>query len=392
MTVESAAKRPPHAIVVGASQAGLMTALLLSRAGTTVTLIERSDDASRRGAVLSVGDNFLERVTGRTDLGEDFLAHGIQMWGVVHSALMRLAVEDPGIAIVHETYVSELGQDDEGVWAISSKGRKFTGDFLVGADGYRSVVRKVVAPDKPDAAYAGYVLWLGMVDEETLAPRSEWPKYGAENVDHLGGREGYFFLGWALPGHDGTLEPGKRQLGWAWYDATRNDLFRDLGCLNGDVVRRSLAREEIPREPLNELVDEAERWPTIWRDAVRDSIKRGEVLAAPVAEYLPERLRSGRIVLVGDAAHVPTPKTGNGFPASLQDGEALAEAIREVVAGRSSIESALEAYEQVRLTPVRELVASGQAWSREFSARVQQNPETVNMVFEPALDAEAVNA
>ncbi|WP_442853138.1 FAD-dependent monooxygenase [Arthrobacter sp. 9MFCol3.1] len=41
-----------------------------------------------------------------------------------------------------------------------------------------------------------------------------------------------------------------------------------------------------------------------------------------MAEYVPARLARGRVAIVGDAAHVPTPMAGSGFPESLCDAEA----------------------------------------------------------------------
>ena len=45
------------------------------------------------------------------------------------------------------------------------------------------------------------------------------------------------------------------------------------------------------------------------------SINRVDFVGAPIA-YVPDRLVNGRMVLVGDAAHVPTPMTGRGFGSS----------------------------------------------------------------------------
>src|ERR687893_3220206 len=90
------------------------------------------------------------------------------------------------------------------------------------------------------------------------------------------------------------------------------------------------ARRDIPEETYAELATEARRrWPTPWQDAIADSIARRAVTASPISEYLPDRLVAGRLVLVGDAAHVPTPMTGRGFAASLADGQALAGAVAQ---------------------------------------------------------------
>ncbi|WP_442852616.1 FAD-dependent monooxygenase [Arthrobacter sp. 131MFCol6.1] len=49
-----------------------------------------------------------------------------------------------------------------------------------------------------------------------------------------------------------------------------------------------------------------------------DSIERRAVIGTPIAEYVPARLARGRVAIVGDAAHVPTPMTGSGFAESGQ--------------------------------------------------------------------------
>ena len=142
------------------------------------------------------------------------------------------------------------------------------------------------------------------------------------------------------------------------------------GCVIDGVARHSLALGRVPPATLRELAADARAlWPAPWRDAILDSIGRGAVTGTPITEYVPDRLVDGRLVLVGDAAHVPTPMTGIGFGASLADAEALAECL---AAGRHgtravSLADALRAYERQRLGPVRRLVQSGQQFSRGFA-------------------------
>jgi 2-polyprenyl-6-methoxyphenol hydroxylase-like FAD-dependent oxidoreductase len=106
--------------------------------------------------------------------------------------------------------------------------------------------------------------------------------------------------------------------------------------------------------------------PSPWREAVLETIQRRRVIGTPIAEYVPEQIVRQRVALVGDAAHVPTPMTGIGFAASLDDAEALADALTTTRAG-ASVVGALQMYEQRRLDPARRLVRSGQLFSRSFS-------------------------
>jgi 2-polyprenyl-6-methoxyphenol hydroxylase-like FAD-dependent oxidoreductase len=132
------------------------------------------------------------------------------------------------------------------------------------------------------------------------------------------------------------------------------------------VVRHSLMPAGIPARTYDELEQHARRrFPSPWREAILDSISRRAVIGTPIAEYVPVRLAAGRLVLVGDAAHVPTPMTGSGFSESLYDAEALASALSAQGEG-GDIEAALANYEVDRLGPARSLVLSGQSFSRSF--------------------------
>ena len=163
--------------------------------------------------------------------------------------------------------------------------------------------------------------------------------------------------------------PGSRQLGWGWFDAGRYELLRTTGCVVGDVVHHSLTSADIPGATLRRLAAEAEDlWPDLWRDAVLDCVDRHAVIGTPIAEYVPDRLVNGRLALVGDAAHVPTPMTGSGFSASLDDAEAVAASIAAGVRG-AAVARGLRTYENKRLGSVRTTVQSGQQFSRAFAGQ-----------------------
>jgi FAD binding domain-containing protein len=117
------------AIVVGASLAGLMSALALSRIGLDVTVLERASRKRRSGAALPVSDGLLERLTGRrAHRRGSAIPSGAQAWADVHAALSSAA----------------------------------------------SVVRRHVLPEAPDATFSGYLIWLGLIDEKEILSRP-WP-------------------------------------------------------------------------------------------------------------------------------------------------------------------------------------------------------------------------
>ena len=361
-------ERQGTTVIVGASLSGLMTALALSRAGVEVTMLERVDEFPRSGASLgSVHEALLERITGRKRSDEDATAYGpssapVQTWTAVHRRLRAAVDADSHIELRHGTSVQSVGQDAHAAWATTADRKVFRGDVLIGADGHRSVVRRSVSPDKPDATFAGYVLWIGLADESAIPSRHRWPR----DMDILSSSGNYLF-GYPLPGRDGSAVPGCRQLGWGWFDASRNELLRATGCVVGDVVHHSLGSADIPETTLRQLAAEADDlWPALWRDAILDCVDKRAVIGTPIAEYVPDRLVNGRLALVGDAAHVPTPMTGSGFSASLEDAEAIAESIAAGVRG-SAVAQGLRTYENKRLSSVRTMVQSGQQFSRAFA-------------------------
>lgn len=354
-------------IVVGASLAGLMTGLALSRAGIEVTMLERAGADPRTGAAVGVDPARLERVTGvrlpnQQSSSATSVTPGIHSWTAVHAHLTAAVIDDPRITLHHRARVKTVSQDDDTAWVRTDDGRTFTGAAVIGADGHSSVVRGAVAPSAPDAAFAGYVIWLGVTDESSLPRSSRWPR----DVAFLDSHDG-LMLGYPLPGLDGQAAPGQRRLGWAWYDATRNNLFNAMGSVKNNVVQHSLRPSDIPADIYADLARDAEvSWPDPWRSAVRDGLERRSVIGIPIAEYVPSQLASRRIVIIGDAAHVPSPITGAGFSASLSDADAVASALT-IGLQDDAVAEGLADYERQRIGSARSLVLGGQGFSQSIA-------------------------
>lgn len=345
-------------VIVGASLAGLMTALALSRHGLRILLLERSNDTDRTGAALQVGHGLLEQLTGRRH-ANGALAAGVQTWQAVHAGLRTAVEEMPDISVFQDARVESVGQDERGAWAITKDQRRFEAAVVIGADGYQSVARRSVSPERPDASFANYLAWVGFADEAAIASRFPPDLAFLEAGD-------YYLLGFPLPARDGRNRPGSRRVGWAWYDAGHNAILRETGAVEGSLVRHSLRSGDMPDVLFGELAALARRhWPSPWRDAILDCIERRAVLGTPVVEYVPDRLVKGRLCLVGDAAHVSTPMTGNGFSTAATDAVTLAGFL-DKDALQADPEETLRRYESARLHEVRGLVQSGQRFSRDF--------------------------
>lgn len=362
-------KLDPNAVVVGASLAGLMAAIALARAGIKVTVVERAGSMLRSGAILQVDSGEADH-TATAKFLRKLASGGIrsaEAWSSIQSRLRAAAEAEPNIELRYEVRVIAVDEDDNGAWAVTNQGEIIRGDILLGADGHRSTVRRHLNPHKPDATFAGYLIWVALLEENDI-PEKYRPAPNAPLLSIPDGI-GDFLLGSIIAGADGSTQPGKRRLGWAWYDNTRNDLLRRLSCVQGNIVQHSLTPADIPEETLTELAEEARaRWRQTWLAATLHSIKTRNLIATPIAEYIPKKLAQGRIAIIGDAAHLATPLTAKGFNASLQDAATVADCVASGIKGSGAVEALLK-YQSRRLSNAREIVQSGQSFSRSFGRK-----------------------
>ncbi|HTU85611.1 MAG TPA: FAD-dependent monooxygenase [Solirubrobacteraceae bacterium] len=358
--------RSRQAIVVGGSLAGLSCALTIARAGVRTLVLERSPASLVDGAGLGVDLGLLARVAG-----DDVAAPGrlpvlhdrtrdSAAYIDVRSWLRSRALEHELIEVDEHAEVVGLEDGDGDEVTVRTANTQHRAAIVVGADGVRSITRGFVEPRRPDAEYAGYLLWRALVDEHGLsqAPAMIPPR----DTMRLSSHEGYQLVAYAVPGADGSVDPGHRRLSIAWYDGGRSKLLRETKCVEGSRVLQSLTPDRIPKDVIGELQSLAGGWPRPWGEVIGRALDRGLMFGFPIAEYVPTAVANGRVAIAGDAAHVATPMTGRGFVTALEDALAIGSALAE----NGLVRDAMTAYERRRLEPVRSLVMSGRVWSEAF--------------------------
>lgn len=351
----------PSAIVIGGSLGGLFAANLLHRAGWDVHVHERAAQALEgRGAGIvthpelmealehagvtvddTIGVSVQERVTLARDgsvAGRQPMPQVLTAWSRLYGAL-RSAFPDEKYH--NGMQLASFAQDESGVTASFANGKQARADLLVAADGIRSTVRGTLLPQaKP--AYAGYVAWRGLVEEEALShgARSDMFPFFAFSLPP---REQ--MLGYPVAGKDNSTRPGHRRFNFVWYRpaeeaTTLRDLLTDgTGKVWTDGIPPPLIRADVLSEA---------------RQAAREVLapqfaelveKTENLFFQPIYDLESPRIAFGRIVLLGDSAFVARPHCGMGVTKAAGDARALANAL----ASAGDIDSALQDYDRRRV-------------------------------------------
>ncbi|WP_308129825.1 FAD-dependent monooxygenase [Kitasatospora aureofaciens] len=239
------------------------------------------------------------------------------------------------------------GGDGNGAWVADASGKREPYDLVIGADGYRSVVREALCPEaRPE--YAGYVCWRGSFDAARLAElpggAEAWPEDECATVCYPGGQ----VVLYRIPG----VNPGSTQVNWVFYAPTPAWLR-----LDGPT---SIPAGALDDGRADELADLAEReLPPYWAALVALTPPERTFLQ-PIYDLATPRRTAGRLLLAGDAATVVRPHNTSGAVKALQDAHAFEEAWR---AGHSWA-GALAAYDRERSLAGRELVDLGRRLGR----------------------------
>jgi 2-polyprenyl-6-methoxyphenol hydroxylase-like FAD-dependent oxidoreductase len=340
----STVARPLRCVVAGGSLVGLSTAIALSRLGLDVTVAERSPaPAIEQGGGLGVDVALLRQVTG---IGEEPpVLHGADRdgtaWHLRQGWLEQHASRHRNITVKRGTRVTaEIpGDETRGSTVLTADGGCYAADPVIGADGARSTIRATVDPQHPDAQYAGVLLWRTMVGEEALPRGVALPRAGEPAREVYAGP--YRLVTYPVPGPAGETAVGHRRLNMVWYDPEQRDLLHEAGLLDGEIVHGSLAPGALPGPVRQRLTDFAvAAWPSPWAEAL------ALALDTPIVHYTPSRLVTGRVALVGDAAHAASPMVGGGFRQGLYDLRALAQAMTRNL---DEVPAALARYQEARL-------------------------------------------
>ncbi len=329
-------------IVVGAGPAGLTVALSLTLQDVPVIVVESEPELPRDLRAGSFHPPSVEML-GPLGVAEDFLALGIKVprwqirdrqgvvveWdlGLIADAtpypfrlhveqykltpLLHRRLQSLGVEVRFRHTYLEASQDANGVSAlIETPGgtERLSGSYLVGADGGRSAVRHTM-----DVAFEGFTWperFLVASTAYDLAPHGFTPNaYVTDPVE------------WAaifkMP-HEGP--PG---------------LWRILVPSNPEMSDEALLEPDYVEAHLQRFLPRPERYEVAYKSTYK------------VHQRVASDFRVGRMLLVGDAAHVNNPLGAFGLNGALHAAVNLAEKLGPVWRGEAD-KSLLDRYVRQR--------------------------------------------
>jgi 3-(3-hydroxy-phenyl)propionate hydroxylase len=339
-------RRPLRVLVVGAGPVGMVTALALARTGLEVTVLEADavyDDKPRAAttqsstldmmATLGIADEVVrqglvsarfqhwDRVTGELVAefdfsclaGETAFPFAVQCESHKTVAIAEAKLREyPNARVLRRHEVVSVGQSADGVWAdcATPEGSvRIEGDYLLGTDGARSLVRKSC-----DIEFEGYTFPERFVGLTT--PYDFAAQFGYSNRNYFADPVRFVLL----------------------FQVSGNDfkgMWRVISPDGSDEPDEALLSAPALQARIQHFWPNAQPYDIHYRGLYK------------FHQRVAKQFRRGRMYLAGDAAHVNNPMGGLGMNSGIHDGLELAELLDLMQTGRAD-ESILDRYDRRR--------------------------------------------
>ena len=353
------------ALVVGGGVAGMSCAIMLHRAGVDATLVDLDPNWRVAGAGITLTAStlrafktigILERVMeeGHTHPGVRVCTvDGTQVeevrspplgdglpgaGGILRPALHKILsdrVKALDLPVKLGVTAESIAQDATGLSVRLSDGTESRFDIAVGSDGIFSKMRQILFPDAPKPQFTGQACWRLMTSRPPEIDRR------------------HFFLG------------GRVKCGLTPVSQSEMYLFL-LEHVPGNPWRDPRDQPALLRDLLTGFGGELAR--------VRNGLNDNScIVYRPLeGQILRRDWFSGRVILIGDAAHASTPQLASGAGMAAEDGIVLAEEVQRA----STVEAAFRGFMKRRFERCRLVVENSLEIGRLEVARAPLDQQT----------------
>jgi 2-polyprenyl-6-methoxyphenol hydroxylase-like FAD-dependent oxidoreductase len=349
-----------HVLIIGAGPAGKTAAIALNRVGIRSELYDRVPEFRLLGVAFGLQTSamrgLLKLGIGDRLAGRACIADWHDLYSMSDKELGRLPVGElgretgmPAMALLRRDYEEVLigmidpdtlhfghecvgvEQDPDGVTAHFANGETARGTMLIGADGLHSAVRRYLVGET-EVRYSGYTAWRGCTEVEQHPIPSNLIRW------------------WSGTGAQAGLFPLPGKLAW------------------GVVALASEGESDPTDGHAAAALAAIPRLPRVVVDAVsatdESAIVRGDLVDRdPITKWT-----TGRVALMGDAAHPTTPFMGQGLGLGIEDAVVLAKelALTDGLADHSVIPLALKSYERNRIDRAAQIVLMSRNWAENM--------------------------
>nr|AGK29866.1 FAD-binding protein [Volvariella volvacea] len=275
----------------------------------------------------------------------------------VHEALLQ---DIPSGVAVWGARVKDIRENEEGVEIEFEDGSVENVDLVVGADGVRSVIRECIFSGQYPAEYDG-LTGVGGFIPYTLLSETFKKSLKQEGVTMVFGSHGFFGYSMCSPHSDN--DNANLFQWWSIYESpSPPPLDTPSHVIGAQLLERHgawISPYDTPDSPIytsiiNMACSSDSEIPT----------DRRKLLILP--RYVVTRLQhwcspSGRVILLGDAAHAMPPDSGQGVSCAVEDAVAIALLLKHYSRGGTDYSSAVlkqaaSAYERIRIPRVRKIL------------------------------------
>jgi salicylate hydroxylase len=360
--------------IIGGGAGGLAAANFLTRRGMRVSVFEQASKLGEVGAGVMIAPNGL-RMLDRIGLGDGIREYGariasgssyhrkdgqfiapalttdssgdLSLHGMHRVDLLNILAAGLPAGVIHTGHKAvNVDQDAESARVHFANRAIVEADAIIGADGIHSVLRRQFVDTSPPV-HSGSLAYRGLLDANLLP---NWPR---DRSQIWMGNAKHFIV---FPVRRGEL------LNYVGFVPT-DDALEESWSAAGDPekLRASFAGWEPCIEELLSKVESCFWWGLYDREPL-------------------SRWGSGRVTLLGDAAHPMLPHMGQGVNQAIDDAAALAVHLGS--ATQDSVPQALEAYATQRRARTRAVQSgsrqTGKQYDSHYADLSQRDAEVTN--------------